>query len=144
MEAAAGLPFSTREVKPPPWLGSLNASGEAYLEAVEDSPFLLQQIMPLLLLLRAIPESIGHRLSKIAAAIANLGLFTAQLLALMIMTTLLLFFLAIDKGYECCKREGQRKAEVSVRDAWWDQLTSWEAMPGVEIGPRAESDFHLG
>jgi hypothetical protein len=153
-DATAGLPSNPRQIERPLSFTQeialeesvekpSNATGPAYLESVGDSPFFLQQVMPVVMLFRNVPVWCGRRLRGIAAVVANIGLFTAQMLTLVIMTTILLLFLAIDKGYECCKREGQRKAEVNERDAWWHQLTSWDSMPGVEMGG-LQSNFHFG
>jgi len=154
-----GDPFSTRQVHRPPWLTALaaklgiiehdiqkplnavNATGRAYLESMENSPFVLQQIMPLVIFFGKIPSALVYALKRIALAVSSMGVLTSQVLGLFFLVALLLLFLALDTGFECCRRESEKNAETSKRDDWWRQLTSWEANPGGEY---IETDFNHG
>lgn len=147
-------PFSTRQSHRPHWLTSLeqplNATERDYLEtaasAAENSPFYLQHVMPFVLFFGSVPSSVGHRLHRLAAAVSGIGLVTAQVLALTLMVGLVLVLLIIDKGIDCFRKPGADSEKVSMGSEayWWNQLTSWEALPGVEYMEGQQSDFHLG
>jgi len=146
------LPFSTRKIQPPPWLASvaaasgffekkaakpLNATaatGRAALEVAEESPFLLQHVMPIVFLVRDIPLWLAQRLKKMAAKVTEMGLVTAQIVCSTVMLGVLLVFIIIDKGLQVCRGTNcdETNGALQGEEYWRQQLTSWEAMPGVE------------
>jgi len=149
-------PFSTRESHSPAWLASLAAKESAVrkalndtvtqqavaVEVAEDSPFIAQHVMPMVIAIRRIPSAFGQRLSGVAAVVSNMGLVTAQILATTFLVGLLILFLIVDKSYQRDEKQQEADDQKKLKADWWAQLTSWEAgVPGVEYN---EGDCHLG
>jgi hypothetical protein len=139
---------------------SLKATGKAYMESSERSRlyanFLAElsnaSSVPLVL-----TQRLGSTLLKTGATVSDMGLVTAQAWGLTIMLGLLAVLLAIDKGCRCCGASCSDEESVVpdyegglfskhsplAQHITSGHLTTWEAIPGVEL-LEPPSDYHLG